>query len=79
MSSSTSEMFKRAQRPFSFAQAKDKLGGWIFFQGRQLCQNVCLPSEKRSTLERKKIFSRGANSFLLELTAFQKVLFVSLC
>ena len=41
------------------------MGEWIHFQGRQLCHDCfCIPFEKGSTLKRKKLLPRGANSFL---------------
>ena len=35
---------------------------------------LCFPSEKESTLKGKNLLPLGANSFLLELTHFQKEL-----
>ena len=50
------------------------MGEWIHFQGRQLCHDCfCIPFEKGSTLKRKKLLPRGANSFLFKYPPFQEL------
>ena len=44
----------------------------IHFQGRQFCLIVLSPFEKESDIKRKNVLPKGANSFLLEQTLFQK-------
>ena len=44
----------------------------FFFFTETTVKIVCLPSEKGSILKGKNLLPQGANSFLLELTPFQK-------
>ena len=53
------------------------IGGWGGGGGGQLYQNnICFPSEKRSSLKGKNLLPLEASSVLLQILPFQKGIFL---